>query len=112
VDFQLSAHEYFSKKETFFPKLINNISKEEYFIFTRFLRLKPFKVVECDKNVGSAIISHHLYNKLCIDYLNTSNFEIISTDPLEEIKQKITTDLDNLLNNNDISRRFASIRER
>jgi len=103
VDFQLSAHEYFSKKETFFPKLINNISKEEYFIFTRFLRLKPFKVVECDKNVGSAIISHHLYNKLCIDYLNTSNFEIISTDPLEEIKQKITTDLDNLLNNNDIS---------
>lgn len=67
VDFQLAVHEYFSKKEIYFNELTTNISKDEYFILTRFLTNKPFKVVDC----GSAVISHQLYKELCLKNLNT-----------------------------------------
>lgn len=64
---------------------------------------KPFKLVECDKNVGTAIISHQLYKELCLKNLDTADFEQISYDPLEEIKLKIKNNLDDLFQNDDIS---------
>ena len=103
VDFQLSVYEFFSKNKINFDKLQKNITKDEYFILTRFLINKPFKVVECDKNVGSAIISHDLYNKLCLDFLDTSDFEKIEINPLEKINLEIKTNLDKLLDDNEIS---------
>lgn len=103
VDYQLSVYEYFSKNNIEFDKLLSNISKEEYFILTRFLTNKPFKIVECDKNVGSAVISHDLYNKLCLKNLNSPDFEIIKNDPLELINSEIKHKLDHLLSTNDIS---------
>ena len=103
VDFQLDIYEYFSKKAIYFEKLKTNITKDEYFVFTRFLKNKPFKLVECDKNIGTAIISHQLYKELCLKNLDTPDFELISIDPLEEIKLKIRNNLENLFQNNDIS---------
>ncbi len=64
---------------------------------------KPFKLVECDKNIGTAIISHQLYKELCLKNLDTPDFELISFDPLEEIKLKIRNNLEDLFQNNDIS---------
>ena len=46
--------------------------------------------MDCDKNFGSAVISHQLYKELCLKNLNTPGFEVISNDPLEEINLKIT----------------------
>ncbi len=103
VDFQLDIYEYFSKKAIYFEKLKTNITKDEYFVFTRFLNNKPFKLVECDKNIGTAIISHQLYKELCLKNLDTPDFELISFDPLEEIKLKIRNNLEDLFQNNDIS---------
>jgi len=122
VDFQLDTYEYFSKKAIYFDQLKTNITKDEYFVFTRFLTFfdkpfklvecdknvgtaidKPFKLVECDKNVGTAIISHQLYKELCLKNLDTPDFEQISYDPLEEIKLKIKNNLDDLFQNDDIS---------
>jgi len=103
VDFQLSVYEFFSKNEIEFEKLQKNITKEEYFVLTRFLINKPFKVVECDKNVGSAIISHNLYDKLCLQYLDTVDFEKIEADPLDSVNSVIKTNLDKLLDELDIS---------
>ncbi len=103
VDFQLSVYEFFSKNKIELEKLQKNITKDEYFVLTRFLINKPFKVVECDKNVGSAIISHDLYNKLCLKYLDTNDFKKIETDPLESVNLLIKKNLDKLLDDMDIS---------
>jgi len=118
IDFQLEVYEYFSKNETVevyeyfsknetvFENLINNISKEEYFILSRFLTIKPFKIVECDKNVGSAIISHKAYDILCLKNLDCPDFEQINENPLEKINQEIVEKLSELLFNNEISEKL------
>jgi len=106
IDFQLEVYEYFSKNETVFENLINNISKEEYFILSRFLTIKPFKIVECDKNVGSAIISHKAYDILCLKNLDCPDFEQINENPLEKINQEIVEKLSELLLNNEISEKL------
>jgi len=103
IDFQLDVYKYFSKNKIIFEDLISNISKEEYFVFSNFLTFKPFKVVECDKNVGSAIISHKLYDELCLKNLDCQDFEKISEDPLNKINKEISDSLTELLSNNDIS---------
>jgi hypothetical protein len=89
IDFQLEVYEYFSKNETVFENLINNITKEEYFILSRFLTVKPFKIVECDKNVGSAIISHKAYDILCLKNLDCPDFEQINENPLDNYKKSL-----------------------
>ena len=40
---------------------------------------------------------------MCLKNLDTPDFELISIDPLEEIKLKIRNNLEDLFQNNDIS---------
>ena len=53
-------------------------------ILKEFAKNKPFKVVELDKNVGSAVISNNLYNSLVMDILNDPLvYREVNEDPLE-----------------------------
>jgi hypothetical protein len=48
---------------------ISSISQIQYLF--KFNKSKPFTVLECDKNIGSAIISNELYDDLVIQFLTT-----------------------------------------
>lgn len=72
----------------------------------RFKRLKPFKIVECDKNVGSALISIKNYNSLCLKSLDSSDFLNLETDPLSEVSNNIESTLKDLFVNDQISKRM------
>ena len=65
VDFQLEVYKFLSENQYDSNNLIKNLTIEEYNVLSRFLIHKPFKFVECDKNVGTALISHKLYEELC-----------------------------------------------
>ena len=63
-----------------FEKKTNNISFSEYNALKFYIKNKPFKIIDCDKKIGSAILDHTLYNDLCLKHLdNRDNFF-----PLEE----------------------------
>ena len=55
-------------------------------IIHSFLNNKPFKVIACDKNIGSAVISNENYFKISLEHLNDKNtYEIIENNPLEHM---------------------------
>ena len=82
-----------------------NITVEQLKCISVFQRTKPFKVIECDKNVGCALISNELYND-CIDkYLqNNDSYLQIQNDPLDEMVLEINSEIECLFKNNHISK--------
>ena len=90
-------------------EFINNISYEEFKEIKRYLQENPFKVVNCDKNVGSAIISHELYDSLCLKHLDDKDsFIFLQQDPLESTQVLITNKLIELMSSKDISVRLRN----
>ncbi len=90
-------------------EFINNISYEEFKEIKRYLQVNPFKVVNCDKNVGSAIISHELYDSLCLKHLDDKDsFIFLQQDPLESTQVLITNKLIELMSSKDISVRLRN----
>jgi hypothetical protein len=102
VDFQLEVYKFLSENQYDSNNLIKNLTIEEYNVLSRFLIHKPFKFVECDKNVGTALISHKLYEELCLKNLSGSDFESVVDDPLEKINLDIINKLNELVLNDDI----------
>jgi len=65
---------------------------------------KLFKIINCDKNVGNAIISNDLYDESVLNYLNFNEIFIpITSNPLEETVNYINKEIENLFNNGHIS---------
>lgn len=84
-----------------------NISLEELNVLKFFKRHKPFKVVELDKNIGSAIISNDLFFELGMKCLNNSDtYEKIAYNPIGEIKNKIGRELFIIYENKYISKKL------
>ena len=55
--------EFLIFKELFkikYSKSHNNITLEEFNHIKKFIKVKPFKIIQCDKNVGFGVISHKL----------------------------------------------------
>ena len=76
-----------------FYKTLSNVSKiqdidinidiTETKYLLEFKKLRPFKIIGCDKNVGLCIISNNEYDQFALDHLeNGSSFECLSSDPL------------------------------
>ena len=91
LDFKFNF--YKTLKDIEFTSSIN-ISSSEFFYLKKFKREKPFKVIECDKNVGTCLISNELYNNLADLHLCDRNvYQELNEDPLPEtqnfIKNKI-----------------------
>ena len=58
-----------------------NISYEQLKTIAIFQKNKPFKIIDCDKNVGLALISNELYENNVIKYLNEdSTYSLINKD--------------------------------
>ena len=87
IDFKFNF--YKTLKDLNFTKIVN-ISSSEFFYLKKFKVEKPFKIIDCDKNVGICLINTELYNRFV--ELNLNNHEVyqeINYDPLTEIKNNI-----------------------
>ena len=94
INFQF---EFYKNISNFKYDYKRNLSKEEIYFLLDFIKYKPFKVVELDKNVGVGILSNNLYNSLCLEILtNSRNFLRIENDPLESSCDSINNILHNL----------------
>ncbi len=70
----------------------------------KFQKEKPFKIINCDKNVGNALISNDLYDLEVHKYLSISDtFIKIHYDPLEETVNTINYEINGLYDQNHIS---------
>ena len=82
-----------------------NLSKEEIETLNEYCVNKPFKIVKCDKNVGSMIISNEneemLANKILSD-VNT--YEKLDYDKTDEIINEINSELTNLYENGSLNK--------
>ena len=85
-------------------KIKPNISFTQLKYLMKFKKEKNFKIINCDKNVGNAIISNDLYIFCAVDYLNTdSSFINLSNNPWQETVNHITQQIKQLSNYGNIS---------
>ena len=87
--------------------LISNLDNGELALLRKFVKEKPFKIVELDKNVGSGIISNELNEEITLNSLSDKNtYDQIFLDPLETCIKSIKNELNILLNNKKISKKL------
>ena len=85
--------------------ILNNLNYNQYRALLYFRLNKPFQIIECDKNIGFAIISTELYDKSALDYLNNNpSYSSIQDNQLSSIVVNINNKLDTLFLNNHISK--------
>ena len=64
-------------------KLSQNLTYIQFKALFSYKKNKPFLIIDCDKNVGNAIISEELYIKETLDYLTTDPaYNLLERDPL------------------------------
>ena len=77
---------------------VMNISFSELKCMKDFIRNKPFKIIDCDKNIGICFISNTNYDKFVTDNLSDTNtYKILELDPLDNIKLKINKKINELV---------------
>jgi hypothetical protein len=110
LEFQISIYKNLIQELNSYPpnhKLIKNITTEETNALKRFNKEKPFIICQCDKNVGSAIISHENYINITEDHLNNDNYYTkLDENPLDELIIKVNDKLEDLLINKHISKKL------
>jgi len=96
--------EFFKNISNFHYNYKRNLSYDEMLFLFKFIKEKPFKVVELDKGVGIGVINNNLYDSLCLDILsNSDNYVKIDLDPLNDSCNYINETLHNLYKNKNIS---------
>ena len=70
IDFRYELFKHFSNLKF---DINNNFTNSEIVCLFKFLRVKPFKVIDTDKNVGLVIISNELHDSLILSNLNNLN---------------------------------------
>jgi hypothetical protein len=81
IDFKFNFYYELTKQKFNYKR---NLNSNEMIYLYKFMREKPFKVAECDKNIGISILSHDIYDKLCYEHLNDNNtYTLLDNDPLE-----------------------------
>ncbi len=83
IDFRHEIFKHFSDLKF---NITNNLNNDEIKYLFEFIKTKPFKVIDTDKNVGLAIISNDLYDSLVFSHLNNSNtYTLIDNFNLDDI---------------------------
>jgi len=73
----------------------------------KFQKEKNFKIINCDKNTGNAILSNELYRNSAIEFLENDNtFSKIPENPLCTTVNFIQTKVNDLYNNGHISKQL------
>ena len=102
LDFRLNV---FQNLSNYSYKIEHNLNKNHLDSIYKFSRNKPFKIVECDKNIGSAIISNDFYDKLVLENLDNSRvYKEIFNNPLDNVVSEIKEKLSFLLLNKHINK--------
>ena len=87
----------------------NNLSYHQYKALLSFKKSRPFTVIDCDKNVGSAIISNDLYQTSVINYIRLDPaYREVTSNPLTYTVDLINENLLNLFNNGFISNKLKN----
>ena len=82
-----------------------NLTLEEFNFFKKYVKEKPFKVIDCDKNVGLCIIDNKVYDEFVLEQLNnTTNYLSIPSNPLSSTINLIDETLLDLYNSRDIKK--------
>ena len=92
---------------------ISNLNNYELNVLKKFVKQKPFKVVELDKNIGSSIISNELYEKLASDILEDVNtYTRIEENPLPSVVNEIKNEVYRLFEQKHLSKKlFKQIKD-
>ena len=106
LEFEFEFYKEFSKLK--FKNFKNNISLSEFSKIKDYFKNKPFKILNCDKNIGTAIISQNLYLDLSNKHLeDKDNFTKLTDNPLDNTDNLINDKLTSLVLSKDISSRLA-----
>jgi hypothetical protein len=99
--------EFFKNISNFQYNYKRNLSNDEISFLFKFIKEKPFKVVELDKNVGIGVINNNLYDSLCLEILsNSDNYIKITQDSLNKSCDEINVILHKLYKEKNISLRL------
>lgn len=91
-------------------KIFNEIPSHILRDFIIFTRERPFKILQCDKNVGVLLITHESHNSLAMLHLNNNiTYEKINVNPLAEITDNINSKLKQLHDTGHISSKLYKI---
>ena len=85
--------------------LSENLTAKQKETLHHYVRYKPFKIIQCDKNVGSMLITHDDHNKLAFDHLlNNNTYKEVNNLEFDSIYEKINSTIKNLYENNHMSK--------
>ena len=86
-----------------------NITRSEFFFLKKFKKEKPFKVIDCDKNIGICFIDNNIYIKFVEEHLNNRDtYKLLENDPLESTSKLISDKLNRLFQQKHISKRLST----
>ena len=106
LDFKFNFYKSLSNLS--FNSSINITSSEVHFL-KKFKYEKPFKIIDCDKNVGVCFIDINIYNSLVLEHLNDSEtYKKLTSNPLDETNKIIYKTLESLKKNKHLSKSFCS----
>lgn len=89
-------------------KISPNISHEQLFYLKMFLKENNFKIINCDKNIGNALIDNATYIKEVDSYLRDDNsYTVLDSNPLENTISRINNQIKYLLNNGHLSKKLG-----
>ena len=101
--------EIFSKLNTIVTSQTPNLSSFDLNTLKQFKILKPFKIVELDKNIGAGIISNVLYDNLVLEMLNDERvYQKLETNPLNECTDNLGSLLHSQCDSGNISLKLFS----
>lgn len=105
LNFRFELFNFISKNKFSFSK---NISKSQCNTINDFLKLKPFKILQCDKNIGFILISNENFKKLTEKHLfsSSSTYINLTVNPLNETINNVNSNLLFLLHENHISNKL------
>jgi len=84
-----------------------NVTQSEFFYMKKFKSEIPFKIIECDKNIGVCFIDSSIYNQFAIEQLNNKETYLrLNKDPLKDVMYTIEKKLNFLVKNKHISKKI------
>ena len=88
----------------------SNISRDQFKTLSLFNKVKPFKIIDTDKNTGAALISNELYIELAQLHLgDCDTYEKLDIDPTVGTLNKIKNKLSDLLRSKNISNSLFNV---
>ena len=109
IDFRNKIHTSILQNSNEF-KANSNLTLEQLYFLKKFKTDKPFTILSCDKNVGTAIIGTKKYLDLTFNFIaEDSSYTALNYNPLALTIKKINLKLDKLFINFHISKKFRDI---